>query len=72
MAKLGAIFTFGLDGIGKANELHRVNVKWENVIKNINAFTSVCNPHQFEIQFIMLYCNVMYCIVLHRLVLIHL
>lgn len=53
MAKLGAIFTFGLDGVGEANELHRVNVKWNNVLKNINAFTSVCNPHQFEIQFIM-------------------
>ncbi len=53
MAKMGAIFTFGLDGVGKSNELHRVNVKWENVLKNVNAFTSYCKPHQFEIQFIM-------------------
>ena len=53
MAKMGAIFTFGLDGVGKSNELHRVIVKWDNVLKNVQAFTSNCKPHQFEIQFIM-------------------
>lgn len=53
MAKMGSIFTFGLDGVGKSNELHRVNVKWDNVLKNVEAFTSNCKPHQFEIQFIM-------------------
>lgn len=53
MAEMGSIFTFGLDGVGKSNELHRVNVKWDNVLKNVEAFTSKCKPHQFEIQFIM-------------------
>jgi len=53
MAKLNTIFTFGLDGIGEANELHRVNVKWDKVLKNVEAFTKNCKPHQFEIQFIM-------------------
>ena len=53
MAKLDTIFTFGLDGVGNSNELHRVNVKWKNVLKNVKAFTSNCKPHQFEIQFIM-------------------
>ena len=53
MAKLDTIFTFGLDGVGDSNELHRVNVKWKNVLKNVKAFTGNCKPHQFEIQFIM-------------------
>jgi hypothetical protein len=53
MAKMNCIFTFGLDGVGKSNELHRVNVKWDKVLKNVEAFTSNCKPYQFEIQFIM-------------------
>lgn len=53
MAKLGAIFTFGLDGVGEKNELYRVNVKWDNVLRNVEEFTKNCVSSQFEIQFIM-------------------
>jgi hypothetical protein len=53
MAKLGGIYTFGLDGVGSANELYRVNVKWDKVIKNVNEFVkNTINKEQFRIQFI--------------------
>lgn len=53
MAKLGCFITFGLDGVGEKNELHRVNVKWDKVMKNAKSFTENCQPYQFEVQFIM-------------------
>ena len=53
MAELGAILTFGIDGYGDKNELYRVNVKWDDIIRNLNAFTKKCGSDQFEIQFIM-------------------
>jgi len=53
LGKMGIEMTFGLDGIGEANELYRVNVKWENVIRNLTAFTKNCKPNHLEIQFIM-------------------
>jgi hypothetical protein len=59
MAKLNTIFTFGLDGVGETNELHRVNVKWDKVVQNVQSFTKNCAPHQFEIQFIMWNENIM-------------
>jgi hypothetical protein len=53
MAKLGGIYTFGLDGVGIANELYRVNVKWDKVVKNTTEFVkNTINKDQFRIQFI--------------------
>lgn len=53
LAELGVHMVFGLDGMGSSNELYRVNVKWDKVLENLNAFISKCNPNQLEIQFIM-------------------
>lgn len=53
MAQLGAIYTFGLDGVGSKNELYRVNVKWDKVLKNVDSFVkNTINNDQFRIQFI--------------------
>lgn len=53
IAELGVNITFGLDGVGKYNELHRVNVEWNKVIENLNSFVSKASPGQLGIQFIM-------------------
>jgi hypothetical protein len=53
MAKMGSVFTFGVDGVGIANELYRVNVKWGKIVKNITEFVkNIINKEQFKIQFI--------------------
>jgi len=53
MAKMGSVFTFGVDGVGTANELYRVNVKWGKIVKNITEFVkNIINKEQFKIQFI--------------------
>lgn len=53
LAELGVRIVFGLDGLGTSNELYRVNVKWDRVLKNLNSFISKASPNQLEIQFIM-------------------
>ena len=53
LAELGVHMIFGLDGLDEVNELYRVNVKWDKVIRNLKSFTSKASPHQLEIQFIM-------------------
>lgn len=53
IADMGAIVTFGIDGYKEKNELYRVNVQWDKLEENLNSFTSKCQPHQFEVQFIM-------------------
>jgi len=52
LAEMGVRIVFGLDGLGKVNELYRVNVKWDKVIENLNSFISKASPNQLEIQFI--------------------
>jgi len=52
LAEMGVRIVFGLDGLGKANELYRVNVKWNKVLENLNSFISKASPNQLEIQFI--------------------
>lgn len=53
LAKLGVNMVFGLDGLGEINELYRVNVKWDKVLKNLNSFASKASSNQLQIQFLM-------------------
>jgi hypothetical protein len=53
LAKLGVKIIFGIDGYGDKNELYRVNVKWDKLLKNIIEFSKHCDMNQLEIQFIM-------------------
>ena len=54
LAELGVNIRFGLDGIGEYNELYRVNVKWNEVLQNLNSFASKLKyPNQLQVQFIM-------------------
>lgn len=53
LGKLGAVMVFGIDGYKKNNELYRVNVKWDRVVKNIEAFAlNQKHRNQLEIQFL--------------------
>ena len=53
LAKMNVGMVFGIDGVGEANELYRVNVKWEKIIENITSYVKYANPLMFEIQFLM-------------------
>jgi hypothetical protein len=53
LARAKTILSFGIDGIGKSNELYRVNAKWEKLYENFTAFCNIAEPWQKEIQFIL-------------------
>lgn len=54
IGKYNVNLVLGLDGVGKKNELHRVNVKWDKVLENVYAFLSnLDNPNlNLEVQHI--------------------
>jgi len=53
LAKHNVIMSFGIDGIGDANELYRVNVKWGRLYENLLAFSKYAKLYQIEIQFLL-------------------
>jgi sulfatase maturation enzyme AslB (radical SAM superfamily) len=53
LAELKVIISFGIDGIGEANELYRVNVKWDKLNENVVEFSKYAEPWQKELQFLL-------------------
>lgn len=53
LGKLGVQIMFGLDGVGEKNELYRVNVKWDKILKNINSFIKYSEKEKLFVQFLM-------------------
>jgi hypothetical protein len=53
LAKLNVMVSFGIDGIGDANELYRVNVKWDKLNENVVAFSKYAQSWQKELQFLL-------------------
>ena len=55
IGKYNVNLILGIDGVGKKNELHRVNVKWDKVLENVYAFLSnVDNKNLYlEVQYIL-------------------
>ena len=53
LAQLNVMISFGIDGTGDANELYRVNVKWDKLNENVEAFSKHAQPWQKELQFLL-------------------
>ena len=53
LAQLNVMISFGIDGTGEANELYRVNVKWDKLNENVEAFSKHAQPWQKELQFLL-------------------
>jgi len=53
LSKINVNIRFAVDGYKEKNELYRVGVKWENLINNINSFTTFTKSENFGIQFLM-------------------
>lgn len=53
LAKLGVKIRFAVDGYRENNELYRVNVKWKNLIRNIDRFAKYSKTENFGIQYLM-------------------
>ena len=53
LGQLNVHMVFGIDGVGEANKLHRVNVDWEKVHENVAAFSSKAWTHRRELQFLL-------------------
>lgn len=53
LAEQQVSMVFGIDGIGEANELYRVNVKWDKLDENVRAFSEKALFWQMELQFLL-------------------
>jgi hypothetical protein len=53
LAEQQVTMVFGIDGVGEANELYRVNVKWDKLDENVIAFSEKALFWQKELQFLL-------------------